>query len=105
MAQASVVLGMSQEETEGALRAVQQMMSKGKVQAEELRGQLGERLPADAIVLGGGVIGCEFASVWASFGSKVTIVEALPRLVAVEDEFLRPDLPPSFEQWFHKALT
>ena len=38
-----------------------------------------------AIVLGGGVIGCEFASAWTSFGSKVTIVEALPHLVPLED--------------------
>lgn len=45
LAGASTVLGMNVEQTEGAFRAVQQMMSKGKVQAEELRGQLGERLP------------------------------------------------------------
>jgi dihydrolipoamide dehydrogenase len=45
-----------------------------------------DRVPASVIVLGGGVIGCEFASVWASFGAEVTIVEALPRLVAAEDE-------------------
>ena len=44
-----------------------------------------DRVPASVIVLGGGVIGCEFASVWASFGAEVTIIEALPRLVAVED--------------------
>ncbi|WP_082599485.1 dihydrolipoyl dehydrogenase [Nocardioides sp. Root151] len=44
-----------------------------------------DRVPASAIVLGGGVIGCEFASVWKSFGADVTIVEALPRLVAAED--------------------
>lgn len=43
-------------------------------------------IPQSAIVLGGGVIGCEFASVWKSFGSDVTIIEALPRLVALEDE-------------------
>jgi dihydrolipoamide dehydrogenase len=42
--------------------------------------------PASAIVLGGGVIGCEFASAWKSLGVDVTIVEALPRLIAVEDE-------------------
>ena len=41
-----------------------------------------DHVPASAIVLGGGVIGCEFASVWRSFGADVTIVEALPRLVA-----------------------
>ena len=45
-----------------------------------------DRVPASVIVLGGGVIGSEFASVWRSFGAEVTIVEALPRLVAVEDE-------------------
>lgn len=45
-----------------------------------------EHVPASVIVLGGGVIGCEFASVWRSFGAEVTIVEALPRLVAAEDE-------------------
>jgi dihydrolipoamide dehydrogenase len=45
-----------------------------------------DRVPASAIVLGGGVIGCEFASAWKSFGSEVTIVEALPHLVPLEDE-------------------
>lgn len=44
-----------------------------------------DRVPSSAIVLGGGVIGCEFASVWRSFGADVTIVEALPRLVPPED--------------------
>jgi dihydrolipoamide dehydrogenase len=38
------------------------------------------------VVLGGGVIGVEFASVWRSFGAEVTIIEALPRLVPLEDE-------------------
>jgi tape measure domain-containing protein len=45
IAQASTVLGLSAEETSGALLAISQMISKGKVSAEELRGQLGERLP------------------------------------------------------------
>ncbi len=45
-----------------------------------------DRVPGSVVVLGGGVIGCEFASVWRSFGAEVTIVEALPRLVAAEDE-------------------
>lgn len=43
-------------------------------------------VPGSVIVLGGGVIGVEFASVWRSFGADVTIVEALPRLVPSEDE-------------------
>jgi dihydrolipoamide dehydrogenase len=45
-----------------------------------------DRVPSSAIVLGGGVIGVEFASVWRSFGADVTILEALPRLLAPEDE-------------------
>ena len=43
-------------------------------------------VPNSVIVLGGGVIGCEFASVWKSFGTDVTIIEGLPHLVALEDE-------------------
>lgn len=45
VAKASVVLGLSSDETNGAMLALSQMMSKGTVSAEELRGQLGERLP------------------------------------------------------------
>jgi dihydrolipoamide dehydrogenase len=45
-----------------------------------------DRVPSSAIVLGGGVIGCEFASAWKSFGVDVTIVEGLPHLVPLEDE-------------------
>ena len=45
-----------------------------------------DHVPASAIVLGGGVIGVEFASAWKSLGSEVTIVEALPHLVPLEDE-------------------
>jgi dihydrolipoamide dehydrogenase len=57
----------------------------GRVMASDHALQL-DRVPATAIVLGGGVIGCEFASAWASFGSQVTIVEALPHLVPLEEE-------------------
>jgi dihydrolipoamide dehydrogenase len=45
-----------------------------------------DRVPASVIILGGGVIGVEFASVWRSFGAEVTIVEMLPQLVPLEDE-------------------
>lgn len=44
-AKAAGVLGLSTEDTNGAFRALEQILSKGKVQAEEIRGQLGERLP------------------------------------------------------------
>jgi dihydrolipoamide dehydrogenase len=45
-----------------------------------------ERVPSSVVILGGGVIGVEFASVWRSFGADVTIVEALPHLVPLEEE-------------------
>ncbi len=45
-----------------------------------------DRVPSSAIILGGGVIGVEFASVWKSFGADVTIVEMLPQLLPLEDE-------------------
>ncbi|HEV2535952.1 MAG TPA: dihydrolipoyl dehydrogenase [Streptosporangiaceae bacterium] len=45
-----------------------------------------DRVPESVVILGGGVIGVEFASVWRSFGAEVTIVEMLPQLVPLEDE-------------------
>ena len=57
-----------------------------------------DRVPSSVIVLGGGVIGCEFASVWKSFGAEVTIIEALPRLVAVEDEASSKALERAFRK-------
>jgi len=43
-------------------------------------------VPSSVVILGGGVIGVEFASVWRSFGAEVTIVEMLPRLLPTEEE-------------------
>jgi dihydrolipoamide dehydrogenase len=57
-----------------------------------------DRVPGSVVVLGGGVIGCEFASVWRSFGADVTIVEALPRLVAGEDEASSKALERAFKK-------
>ncbi|HEY0119032.1 MAG TPA: dihydrolipoyl dehydrogenase [Cellulomonas sp.] len=55
-------------------------------------------IPKSVIILGGGVIGSEFASVWKSFGADVTIVEALPHLLPNEDEALSK----AFERQFRK---
>ena len=55
-------------------------------------------VPKSVIVLGGGVIGSEFASVWRSFGADVTIVEALPHLVPNEDEALGKALERAFRK-------
>jgi len=55
-------------------------------------------IPKSAIVLGGGVIGVEFASVWKSFGVDVTIVEGLPSLVPNEDESIVKQLERAFKK-------
>ncbi|MGI5218096.1 dihydrolipoyl dehydrogenase [Nocardia sp. CA-290969] len=55
-------------------------------------------VPRRAIVLGGGVIGVEFAGIWASLGAEVTIIEALPRLVAAEDEWTSEQLTKAFRK-------
>ena len=55
-------------------------------------------MPKSAIVLGGGVIGVEFASVWKSFGVDVTIVEGLPSLVPNEDPAIIKTLERSFKK-------
>jgi dihydrolipoamide dehydrogenase len=55
-------------------------------------------VPGRVVILGGGVIGVEFASVFASFGATVTIVEALPRLVPAEDEFASKLLERAFRR-------
>src|SRR5829696_1883344 len=55
-------------------------------------------VPERVVVLGGGVIGVEFASVWRSFGAEVTIVEALPRLVPMEDEFCSKQLERAYRR-------
>ena len=57
-----------------------------------------DTLPESVVVLGGGVIGCEFASVFRSFGAEVTIVEALPRLVASEDQAVSKQLERAFRK-------
>jgi dihydrolipoyl dehydrogenase len=57
-----------------------------------------DRVPASAIILGGGVIGVEFASVWRSFGADVTIVEMLPQLLPLEDETSSKALQRAFRR-------
>ncbi|MFE0750070.1 dihydrolipoyl dehydrogenase [Gordonia sp. NPDC058843] len=57
-----------------------------------------DSIPESAIVLGGGVIGCEFASLWASLGVEVTVVEAAPRLLPTEDEWSSKQLTRAFRK-------
>ncbi len=69
----------------------------GRVISSEHALQL-DFVPKKAIVLGGGVIGVEFASIWRSFGTEVTIVEGLPNLVPNEDIALSKGLERAFRK-------
>lgn len=77
---ASTALGLSIDDTHGTLRALQQMMSKGKIQAEELRGQLGERLPGALKLMadGMGVSTAELNKMMEQ--GKLLADDALPKL-------------------------
>ena len=55
-------------------------------------------VPKSLVVIGSGAVGVEFASMYARFGSKVTIVEVLPRIVPVEDEDISRELAASFKR-------
>jgi dihydrolipoamide dehydrogenase len=57
-----------------------------------------QKIPASMIVLGAGAVGVEFASIYASFGSKVTVVELLPRLIPIEDASLGTELEKAFKK-------
>ncbi len=62
-------------------------------------------VPESLLVVGAGAIGVEFASMFRSFGANVTIVEALPRLVPLEDEEVSEELEKAFKRRRIKALT
>src|SRR5436190_13929240 len=53
-------------------------------------------VPRRLVVLGGGIIGCEFASIFRRFGSEVTIIELLPRLIPAEDDDAAKELAKQF---------
>src|SRR5512133_3135771 len=55
-------------------------------------------VPRRLVVLGGGIIGCEFASIFRRFGSQVTILEMLPQLIPQEDEDAAKELAKQFEK-------
>jgi dihydrolipoamide dehydrogenase len=55
-------------------------------------------VPRRLVILGGGVIGCEFASIFHRFGSEVTIIEMLPQLIPMEDEDASKELAKQFQK-------
>ena len=62
-------------------------------------------VPKSIVILGSGAVGVEFASIFRRFGSDVTIIEVLPRLVPVEDEAISTELERSFRKQGIKVLT
>ena len=64
-----------------------------------------KEVPKSIVILGSGAVGVEFASIFRRFGSEVTIVELLPRLVPVEDEAVSAELEKSFRKQGIKVHT
>lgn len=66
---------------------------------------LQEKLPQSVILIGAGAIGLEFATIWSSYGSQVTIVEMLPRIAPLEDEEISAELTKAFNKRGIKTLA
>jgi len=57
-----------------------------------------QEVPRRLVVLGGGIIGCEFASIFSRFGSEVTVIEMLPKLIPMEDDDAAAELAKQFQR-------
>jgi dihydrolipoamide dehydrogenase len=66
---------------------------------------LQEKLPKSVVIIGSGAIGVEFATIWNSYGTEVTVVEMLPRLVPLEDEEVSAELEKAFKKKGIRILT
>ena len=64
-----------------------------------------KEIPKSLVIMGSGAVGVEFASIFRRFGSDVTIIELLPRLVPVEDQAISAELEKSFRKQGIKSLT
>jgi dihydrolipoamide dehydrogenase len=62
-------------------------------------------VPKSIVIMGSGAVGVEFASIFRRFGSEVTIIELLPRLVPIEDEAVSTELERSFKKQGMKVMT
>ena len=63
------------------------------------------RRPESVVIIGAGAIGVEFATIWSSYGTQVTLVEMLPRLVPLEDEEVSAELRRAFQKRGIQSLT
>ena len=66
---------------------------------------LQEKLPASVVIIGAGAIGLEFATIWSAYGTKVTLVEMLPRIAPLEDEEVSVELARAFNKRGIQTLT
>ena len=64
-----------------------------------------KEIPKSIAILGSGAVGVEFASIFRRFGSEVTVIELLPRIVPVEDEAVSAELEKSFKKQGIKVMT
>ena len=64
-----------------------------------------KEIPKTLVIMGSGAVGVEFASIYRRFGSEVTIIELLPRLVPLEDDAISAELEKSFRKQGIKSLT
>ncbi len=64
-----------------------------------------QTVPKTILIIGGGVMGCEFASIFAEFGSRVTIVELLPTILSTEDKQVSRVILKSFKEKGVDVLT
>ena len=66
---------------------------------------LQERMPVSVVIIGAGAMGLEFATIWSGYGSKVTLVEMLPRIAPLEDEEISSELTKAFNKRGIQTLT
>ncbi len=66
---------------------------------------LQEKLPASVVIIGAGAIGLEFATVWSSYGSQVTLVEMMPSIAPLEDAEVSAELTKAFNKRGIKIMT
>ena len=64
-----------------------------------------KEIPKSIVIMGSGAVGVEFGSIFRRFGSEVTIIELLPRIVPVEDEAVSAELEKSFKKQGIKVMT
>jgi dihydrolipoamide dehydrogenase len=91
--------------TGSRVRAIGGVEIDGKVVVSSREVWSLERLPKDVVILGGGAIGVEFATALQAYGTAVTIVEMLPRLIPLEDKDMSEGLTRAFNRRGVKVLT